>query len=205
MIKILYIHGLGSSSNSSTGKLLKSRSDDFVTFYNPSFPLSPKEAIHKINEFIKTNDINIVIGSSLGGFYALMSNCKYGVVINPALTPISDIKNSIGYGTHDLGNEKGKYSIDENFFIELQNIIKNRYPDSNPEKWYLNLNRDKFFKGIFGGSDELFSHYEDFKNINRCETYFLPYMHHRFEKEYENILRTAIKDVIKELINATAK
>ena len=197
MINILYIHGLGSSSSSSTGQLLKSYSDNSITFFNPTFSLSPKKALEEINQFIKENDIKLVVGSSLGGFYALQSNCKYGVVINPALTPIKDIKESIGYGEHDCANDEGKYTIDDSFFSELEWIIKRNYKGEDLNSWYKEYDKSSIFGGIFGAKDELFSHFEDFHSINNYLITSIDDMSHRFDKKYIRLLLAYIVKILR--------
>ena len=199
MINILYIHGLGSSSKSSTGRLLSSLSNEKMTFYNPSFSLSPKKALEEINAFIKENNIDMVVGSSMGGFYALQCDCKYGVVINPALTPIKDIKSAVGYGEHPTPNNDGTFIIDEEFFRELDDIIRRNYQGDDPNEWYKSFDKEKVFAGIFGEQDELFSHYEDFHSINSDLVVLLGAMHHRFDANYIEILMILIEDVAKNI------
>ena len=200
MINILYIHGLGSSSKSSTGQLFYGLNDDKYTFFNPSFSLSPRKALEEINQFIKEKDIDIVIGSSLGGFYALQSDCRFGVVINPALTPIKDILTAIGYGEHQYVNGEGKYIIDDDFIEDLKWIIRRKTNRDNPyNDWFKDFDKSRVFGGIFGAQDELFSHYEDFHSINSDSVVLLGNMHHRFEKEYLPLLMVLIEEIAKYL------
>lgn len=200
MLKVLYIHGLGSSSESSTGQLLHNLSDDKIIFYNPSFSIHPKIAIEEVNKFIKDNDIDMVIGSSLGGFYALQSDCDYGVVINPALAPIKDITESIGYGEHKYTHREETYVIDEKYISELEWIIRRKYKGENPNDWYLEFNKKRIFAGLFGNRDELFSHYDDFHSINSDLVVLIGDMGHRFDPKNISMLEALIETVEK-LIN----
>lgn len=196
MIKVLYIHGLGSSSDSSTGRYLQTLNDKDITFFHPSFSLSPEKAIKEVNDYIKDNNIDFVIGSSLGGFYALQSDCKLGIVVNPALNPIEDIKNAIGYGEHTTVSGKGKYVIDEEFFIELDKIIKNGYKET--KEWYKEFPKDRKFLGIFGECDELFSHYSDFRYVNNNpnEVVMIKGMGHRMSDKAYPAIRIMIDKII---------
>ena len=196
MIKALYIHGLGSSSDSSTGKYFASLNSDDIVFYHPSFSFSPKKAIKEINDFIKDHNIDIVVGSSLGGFYALLSDAKYGVVINPALIPIDDIKNGIGTGPQEYNGTK--FVLDDNFFNELEEIIRERYDVLDINDWYLKLKPLKTFGGLFGGQDKLFSHYDDFHSVNSRYVILDGLMTHHFEKEYGIYVISLLEDIIKE-------
>lgn len=197
MINILYIHGLGSSDQSNTGRLLHSLSDNEMTFYNPSFSLSPKKAMEEINQFIKDKHIDVVIGSSLGGFYALESDCPFGVVINPALTPIDDLKKSIGLGEHKYVHSDDTYIIDDSFLNELEWIIRRHYKEKDINRWFVSLKDSKYFGGIFGNKDELFSHYDDFHLINSSLVILLGDMGHRFDPKYLPILMDFLNEIIK--------
>ena len=87
---ILYIHGFASSSHSNKVRLLEERFDDVVAF---DLSVAPKRAIKKLEAFIeeqheKTNIT--LVGSSLGGFYAIYLSQKYdlkAVLINPSINP----------------------------------------------------------------------------------------------------------------------
>ena len=197
MINVLYIHGLGSSSSSSTGRMLASLDSDEITFFHPTFSVSPTKAMREINNFIDEHKIDLVIGSSLGGFYALMSKCKYGVVINPALTPISDIGNAIGYGEHDMVNGEGTYVIDEAFMNELESIIRSNYGDIDLGYWFKDFPKDRIFAGLFGNKDAYFAHYDDFHLINSAYVTLLGFMAHRMTKEAMPILLAMITEILK--------
>ena len=190
MLNVLYIPGLGSSSESSTGKYLESLNDDSFRFFHPSFSHSPLKAMAEVDAFIEEHDIHMVVGSSLGGFYALQSVCPVGVVINPALTPIRDLKHAFGSGEFPRTHGDGTYVLDETFYQELETIIKRRY--DNVDKWYERFPKDRHFGGIFGEEDPLFNHYEDFHAINPEDVTLLFGMGHQMNKDNYPILRLFI-------------
>lgn len=89
MTKVLYIYGYGSTEKSETAKNLQEvLGDDFeiVSFrYNQEDPL---RSICYFQDVIATEGIDLVIGSSLGGFFAIASrNYVPIIVINPCLCP----------------------------------------------------------------------------------------------------------------------
>ena len=190
MINVLYIHGLGSSSASSTGKYLERLNDDVFRFHHPSFSHSPVKAMKEIDAFIKERDINLVVGSSLGGFYALQCACPVGVVINPALTPIKDLQKAFGYGEFPRNHGEGTYVLDETFYEELETVIRRHYDDV--DRWFESYPKDRHYAGIFGDQDPHFSHYEDFHAINREDVTLLLGVGHQLNKESYPILRLFI-------------
>lgn len=92
---VLYIHGFMSGSNSETSKIL---SDLYSRVIVPEVDGNVKSSLEKINKAIKETKPNIIIGSSLGGYYALL--CDSGnipvLVINPSLFPKETLKKNVG-------------------------------------------------------------------------------------------------------------
>ena len=91
MKKILYIYGYNSDENSGTRQSLQnilgqSNYEVKSIYYNQ---LHPGEAIEYLSNYVENNNVAAVIGSSLGGFYALslwQSNLPT-IVINPCMKP----------------------------------------------------------------------------------------------------------------------
>lgn len=141
MINILYVYGFNSSENSSTFKSLKNNLDNTkYNVYCVNYPQhNPFKSVSFLNDFIKTNKIDIVVGSSLGGFITLNLNAKYRIVCNPALEAGDDIK--------PLGAELN--------MVKLYNQLKQE------EVWIKKPKNNVLTLGLFGTNDELFKH----KNI----------------------------------------
>ncbi|MCJ7765137.1 MAG: hypothetical protein MUP09_04275 [Thiovulaceae bacterium] len=86
---ILYLHGFASCGDSTKTRLLKEYFGE-EAFYSPDLPLNPDQAVAFIDTVIKENRIELLIGSSLGGFYASFFCEKYKiktVLINPSTEP----------------------------------------------------------------------------------------------------------------------
>ncbi|SHO80377.1 Putative esterase, FIGfam005057 [hydrothermal vent metagenome] len=114
---ILYIHGFASSSKSNKVTLMRNSFDNIKSI---DLNIQPKVAITQLEEFIEDNikDNNItLIGSSLGGFYALYLSQKYNlkaVLINPSIYPYKTLKvyknqNITNYSSGKISKFKKKY------------------------------------------------------------------------------------------------
>ena len=68
-LKILYIHGLSSSGSSGTAELLRRYLPDDIIF-SPDPPINPQEALTMLKELAEREQIDLVIGSSMGGMFA---------------------------------------------------------------------------------------------------------------------------------------
>lgn len=99
MAKILYLHGFASCGKGNKSLTLQSYfGADNVTALD--LPPSPKDAIQEIEEILRTSSFELLIGSSLGGFYATFLAEKYqikAVLINPSTQPWETLAPYVGW------------------------------------------------------------------------------------------------------------
>lgn len=195
MKNVLFIHGLGGSGDTLMGEALDSLNDLKFTFHHPDFSSRPKKALQEVNEYIEKHHIDVVIGMSVGGFYALQSDCSRGVLINPTLTPRKDIEPAFGYGTFYCADGFTTFTLDSSFYDELDQIILENDPNADLDHWYETLGKKKRFAGIFGGEDDICRHYEDFRKINDRLLVLLGDMGHSFDLRYLKVLNLFVKEV----------
>ena len=84
--KVLYIYGYGSSPESSTCKWLKNNLPNTIIYSFGYAQTDPENSIPYLCSLVAELDIDIVIGSSLGGWYAMhvASICSLpSILINP--------------------------------------------------------------------------------------------------------------------------
>lgn len=132
-IKIIYLHGFRSSSQSNKVNQLQ---EAFPECEVVSLTLSPRpvSAINQIRAAISTDIKNtIVVGTSLGGFYAIYCACFLGTpafIINPALEPHVSLVTKVGshtrYGTGE------PYEFKESYIDELDMLFKRIQSSSKP-------------------------------------------------------------------------
>lgn len=122
IMTIIYVHGLGSGANSRTGRNLKDifPSDNILC---PEMPIMPKDAITYLTEYCKEHRPDIVIGTSLGGFYSMFPCGPYRILVNPAIDADNIIRDRIGMGKHDYFCSRldgaSEYVIDEAVINQL--------------------------------------------------------------------------------------
>jgi len=96
---ILYIHGFGSSGQAGKASLFREYfKSQNIPFIAPSLSYVPELAITTLEELIGSYDDVTLIGSSLGGYYAMYLAQKYGlksVLINPAMHSAKTLKRAI--------------------------------------------------------------------------------------------------------------
>ncbi len=97
---IIYIHGFGSHGLGEKANIFREycKSKD-VPFIAPSLSFIPDLAVQTLEELINSYDKVNLIGSSLGGFYAIYLSEKYGLksaLINPSVYPYETLKKHVG-------------------------------------------------------------------------------------------------------------
>ena len=87
MNKILYIYGYGSNCTSQTALSIKAifKEDEVYCIDYPQHDI--KKSIEILQDFIRKNDINIVIASSYGAFVSLFLNNVIKILYNPCMKP----------------------------------------------------------------------------------------------------------------------
>lgn len=99
---IIYIHGFGSSGYSHKVTLLRAYcKQKGIAFIAPSLSTIPHLAIQTLEELVESYDEVQLLGSSLGGYYALYLSKKYNlkaVLINPSIYPYITLKKVLDKG-----------------------------------------------------------------------------------------------------------
>ncbi|MGB5965960.1 MAG: YqiA/YcfP family alpha/beta fold hydrolase [Sulfurimonadaceae bacterium] len=117
---ILYLHGFASCGDSTKTCLLK-KYFGADNVYSPDLPVQPTEAIAFIDKIINEKNINMLIGSSLGGYYASYFCEKYAiktVLINPSTEPYETLKPYVGNNTYWCSGEPFEWK--KSYLGELQ-------------------------------------------------------------------------------------
>ena len=131
--RILYVYGLGSSPESGSIKLLReSLPANRYEVLSVTYPQEDCEAsVRFIQEYIAEQGIDLVIGSSLGGFIVSNLECDIPrILLNPCMEPMSELP---------------RFGIPE----ELAQSYRKR----NDSIW--NHNRSGRIYGLFAENDEV--------------------------------------------------
>lgn len=131
---IIYIHGFGSSGQG--GKSSQFREyfkGKEIPFIAPSLSYVPELAISTLEELIESYDEVTLMGSSLGGFYAMYLSEKYGlkaVLINPAMNSSRTLKRVLSLKAHNYYDESS-FEWNEAHVDMLKKYITHEVHDNN--------------------------------------------------------------------------
>ncbi len=114
---ILNIHGFRSCGNNAKAAFLR---DLFpgVRIVSPNLPLPPRKALEALEKEIERSAerLEMVVGSSLGGFYAYALCCRYrvpAVLLNPAVVPFVHLAEAIGRVENAYTGEPGIWTSED--------------------------------------------------------------------------------------------
>ncbi|OYO30855.1 YqiA/YcfP family alpha/beta fold hydrolase [Janthinobacterium sp. PC23-8] len=138
---ILYLHGFRSSPLSMKSRLLAARMQALgrsQEWLCPQLPASPKLAIELALSLVKDVPARelIIIGSSLGGYYATWLAEQLGcraVLLNPAIVPLLDLEQHVGVTTAFHSDEP--FEFKRGHIDELRGFAVPAV--SQPERYFL--------------------------------------------------------------------
>ena len=84
MKTIVYLHGYASSSQSGTAKYLAKKMKE-CNVIAPDIPIDPVEALPFLKNYCASHKANLIIGTSMGGLYAMQLTDYPRICVNPAL------------------------------------------------------------------------------------------------------------------------
>lgn len=179
---VVYLHGFRSSPRSSkavmTGEAIRSMTteENPIEWYCPQLLASPRESMDMVEKHIQDSihDRLVVIGSSLGGYYANYLAEKYdckGVALNPAVRAPKELASHVGMLTSYDTNEP--YDFRPEYIGQLKDLQVECI--TNPARYFLMAAKGDelldwqemvdFYKGaeqlVLEGSDHGISEYSD--------------------------------------------
>ena len=98
-MNIIYLHGFQSSTLSIKGQFIQAFCQNQHHVHLPDLNMPPEQVLAHVSEMIECLDQVVLIGSSLGGFYATQLVAKHAVpavLINPAMRPWQLFHNLFG-------------------------------------------------------------------------------------------------------------
>jgi predicted esterase YcpF (UPF0227 family) len=117
---IIYIHGFASCGKGNKSQALKKYFKNEEVFA-PNLPINPTKAIEFLEKFISKE--TILIGASLGGFYASYLAQKHNlkaVLINPSTNPHKKAKKFIGL--HERYCDGKKFEVTKKDIKDLEKL-----------------------------------------------------------------------------------
>ena len=149
MKKILFIHGLASSGAYKMADTLRILLKP-CTVIAPDVPIDPAEAMELLEAICRDEDPDIIVGLSLGGFFAQKLRGRRKVLVNPDFHPSIFLSTMKGENKYLSPRKDGAltFTIDETI-IEGYKLLESKQFD------VLDDEEGKLTAGMFAKDDEL--------------------------------------------------
>lgn len=167
MKKILFIHGLASSGAYKMADTLRILLKP-CTVIAPDVPIDPAKAIELLERVCLDENPDIIVGLSLGGFFAQKLRGRRKVLINPDFHPSVLLSTMKGENRYLSPRKDGAltFTIDETIIEGYKKLEINQFVD-------IDKNEVGLTAGLFAKDDELVRCGDEFET-------FYPGMRHDF-------------------------
>jgi predicted esterase YcpF (UPF0227 family) len=197
MKNILYLHGFGSSATSRSIKILREIFSNF-NIIAPELNPDVKEALSYVNRIINNRKIDLIVGTSLGGFLAIVcKNTRIPVLaINPTIRPSENLKKFLGKNSYLNSRKDG--SLEFNLtqydlikFIKYESTLEDKIESNAFRIWVILSSKDENLKD----SSEMFENFLTQRHIIKTNQ-----IGHCLEEDF---IRTKIKQIITSILEET--
>ena len=156
-MKILFIHGLASSGAykmASTLRILLKGSE--VTA--PDVPIEPSDALALLEGICSREKPDLIVGLSLGGFWAQKLRGYRKMLVNPDLHPSRLLRAKVGVMEYLSPRQDGAVSfrIDETICQGYETLEKDEFKGMDDEEIALT-------SGMFADRDEMVDYFDEFQ------------------------------------------
>lgn len=156
-MKILFIHGLASSGAykmASSLRILLKGSQVLA----PDVPIEPDEALDLLEGICRDEDPDLVVGLSLGGFWAQKLRSRRKVLVNPDFHVSKLMRTKIGEVEYLSPRADGARSffLNEEICEGYRKLEERQFEDLSPEEIALT-------SGVFADNDELVDCRQEFE------------------------------------------
>ena len=149
--KIIYVHGFMSAGSTHTAQILRDYMPQ-ATVIAPDLPIHPEEAMELLRNLVKTENPDLIIGTSMGGMYTEMLYGVDRICVNPAFQMGSTITESNMMGKQVYQNER---QDGEKEVIVTKALVK-EYKEMT-EQCFAQVTEEEQLKvfGLFGDEDPI--------------------------------------------------
>ena len=149
--KIIYVHGFMSAGSTHTAQILRVYMPQ-ATVIAPDLPIHPEEAMELLRNLVKTENPDLIIGTSMGGMYTEMLYGVDRICVNPAFQMGSTITESNMMGKQVYQNER---QDGEKEVIVTKALVK-EYKEMT-EQCFAQVTEEEQLKvfGLFGDEDPI--------------------------------------------------
>ncbi|MCR5820375.1 MAG: hypothetical protein K6F94_05455 [Bacteroidaceae bacterium] len=161
MKKIVYIHGFASSGASGTATNMRNvLYSEGVSVHAPDIPVRPAEAITFLQQYIDEEKPDLIIGTSMGGFYTELMYGYKRILVNPSFQ-MARLLTFRGMGNYEFHNKRADgakiFKVDKDVIAQFRELEKQSFKGVTPAE------RELVY-GLFGIHDNTVNCQDLYKN-----------------------------------------
>lgn len=151
MKKIIYFHGFSSAGSTGTATNLRNYLyEKDVRILSPDIPTSPKEAVEFLRNYVAQEQPDLIIGTSMGGFYAELQTGYKRILVNPSFH-MARLLTFRGMGNVEFQNKREDgathFKVDKQMIAEFKEVEQLSFKNVTPEE------KENVY-GLFGKNDK---------------------------------------------------
>lgn len=163
---ILYVHGFASSGNSGTAATIQKFLPN-CRVVSPDLPVDPNEALAMLRRIVKSEKIDVVVGTSMGAMFAQKLRGVPKVLVNPAFHVSESMRRKIGTVPFFKQRKDGATEFEVTpALCDAYKAIETGQFDN------LSDNEKKIKFGLFGTDDDVVSCEAEFDRYNNRKLIF---------------------------------
>lgn len=163
MKKVVYLHGFSSAGSTGTAVNLRNYlyAEHGVTVISPDIPVMPKEAVGFLQNLMKKEAPDLIIGTSMGAMYAELMKGYVRICVNPSfqmakLLTFNHLGKNVAFQNKREDGEVS-FKVDKQMVSEFKEIettlsLKGITPEEKDRVW-----------GIFGKDDPVVNCQKEFQ------------------------------------------
>lgn len=158
--KVLYMHGFASAGNNGTVTHLRNMLYEHgISLTAPDIPAEPKEAMAMLTALVGELQPDLIIGTSMGAFYAEQMTGYQRILVNPSFH-MARLLTFRGMGRQEYRNKREDgakdFKVDKEMIAQFKEIEKKSFQHITAEE------KEKVW-GLFGLQDKNVNCQPDFK------------------------------------------
>ena len=194
MKKILYIHGFGSAGSTGTATIMRNLLyEKDVRVVSPDVPTSPAEALPFLKSFAEQEQPDLIIGTSMGGFYAEQLRGYKRILVNPSFH-MARLLTFRGLGNYEFQNKRqdgaDKFKVDKQMIAEFKEIEKLSFKGLTAE------DKENVW-GMFGRNDPTVHTQDDYTKVYGKDHFIVFEGEHRLN---DKILKHDVLPIINKIL-----
>lgn len=165
-IKILYVHGFRSSGQSGTADRLR-KFLPHCKIFSPDLPIDAKEAVAMLKRIVSEEEIDVVVGTSMGGMLAQKLRGVPKVLVNPSFFVSETFRKNMGKVSFFSEREDGSTE-----FEITQEVVDSYVAVERGQFRAISQREKNITVGAFGNKDDVVNCKDIFKEHYDNVVYF---------------------------------